>query len=90
MGHCPIIGLGKLDMISQHAMHKQAIPACNQPTGSQESQDTLSQHAVGQLKAREFTHNIPACSGNQSQIRKARHAFPAYTAQCYPSIHCKI
>ena len=30
--------LGKLDMLSQHAMHKQAIPACNQPIKGQQSQ----------------------------------------------------
>ena len=78
--------LGKLDMLSQHAMCKQAIPVCHQPWKS----DTLSQHGAGQSQAWEVRHAIPACNGSQSEVRKARHAIPAYTAQaCYPSIHCK-
>ena len=63
----------KLEMLSQHAMCKQAIPACN-------SLDKLSQHAISQSKAREARHTVPACSGTQSQPGKARHAIPTYTA----------
>ena len=39
------------------------------------------QHAVSQSKAREVRHTIPACSGNQSLIRKAtdRHAISVCT-----------
>ena len=88
----------ELDMLSQHAQHKQAIPAHIWPIRSQGSRhtipacsglDKLLQHAVSQSKARKARHAIPACSGNQSQHRKARHAIPTYTAQAhYPSIHC--
>ena len=80
--------LGKLDILLQHAKHKQAIPACNWPIRSQRearhtisacsSLDKLTQHAVSQLKSREARHAIPTCSGSQSQHRKARHD---------PSIH---
>ena len=84
----PNHGPGKLDMLSQHAKCKQVIPACIWPIKSQEvrhaipacsSLDKLSQHAVGQSKARKARHTIPACSGSQSQQGKARHAIPAYS-----------
>ena len=68
--NCPIINQN-LDMLSQHAMHKQGIPACNWPIGVQGSLthypnmlciDKLCQHAFHQLKAREGRHTIQACS----------------------------
>ena len=79
------------DKLSQHAISqlearevRHTIPACG-------SLDKLSQHVVGQSKAREVRHAIATCSGNQSQMGKARHAIPAYTAQTHcPNIHCEI
>ena len=78
---------GKLDMLSQHAMHKQAIPAHSHPIRGQGGQttipacsslDNLSQHAISQSEARGFRHAIPVCTENQSLIRKVRHVIPAY------------
>ena len=36
--------------------------------------DMLFQHASAQSQAREDRHAISACSCNQSQVRKVRHA----------------
>ena len=60
----------KLDMLSQHAKHNKAIPACSHPIRGQKrdtipecnNTDKLSQHAVAKSEARKARYPVPACN----------------------------